>query len=971
MSFRPTAQQRKAIEAPLGPVLVVAGPGAGKTACLIGRIAHLIGAGLVPAQRICAVTFTNKAAEEIATRLVETLGHRGDEVRRGTIHALCVDILREHASQAGLKAGFGIADEDYQATVLRQMGQGKRARQLLGLFGRHRLQARPLTPGDAALFREYEGRLRRRGIVDFDDLIVLTLRLFDAHPAAADAVAGRWSYLLVDEFQDVNAAQYAILRRLARPHGNFFAVGDDEQSIFSWAGADPRVLERFRTDYGIGAPIVLDRNHRTTQQIFSVARRLVAGNPSLFEKELTASRLSRFAVTAHGFPDDDAETEWILADLAADLAAHNAEHPDEPLGWGDCAVLYRKHEVGDRLESRFIQGGVPCRLAKGRPLADDRVIGHVIAALRLVRDPTDTAAAEQYARSVLPPHLMERVQAELDGETPFLLAVRDLASAMRKDPESRKLWRLFYAVENLAALGRKHRHLAALVDELLVGGVGTFRNALEDRHDELVDPLSSPGAAVLAGRLQAALSAKSRVVLEPMGGLEFPLRGMLAGAGFRLAGYLSEVEQAELDDVRLGPADAGPDGLALTLFKALQVVQTAGLGGAMERYVTFDLETTDLDITACDIVEIAAVRVEQGVEMDRFSSLVRPERPIHPRAQETHGISADDVREAPVFAEVWPRFRDFVGDLPLVAHNAQHFDIPVLRRLAEPLGGADRYRVFDTLPLARALSGDSATLPALAERFGIDTGRSHRALDDAVTLVGVYEALERRRVLRSRKTALVNILPHLGVALVLDPRRRDTEEVGILFEKARIQALGRFSDALELYDAERRRTGMSCPPVEQVVESLGGKRLMEKLRAEPEASRKYPAAVARLATLIEQGPDEDLDAAIGRFLERVALSTSRGADVDPHRVNLLTLHSTKGLEFSRVYVVGVEDEQVPGWIPPGEDVEHAVQEARRLLYVGMTRARERLVLTRVDRRAGRPAGGSRFLEEMGLPAARA
>jgi DNA polymerase III epsilon subunit family exonuclease len=626
--------------------------------------------------------------------------------------------------------------------------------------------------------------------------------------------------------------------------------------------------------------------------------------------------------------------------------------------------------VGDRLETRLLREGIPCRLAKGRPLSDDRVIGHVIAALRLVRDPADAAAAEQFARSVLPPHLLERVQAEADGETPFLLAVRDLAQAMRRDPEAKKLWRLFYAIENLAALRRKHRRLDALVDEVLVGGVGTFRNALEDRHEELTDPAAVPGAAALAERLTAARSARSRLVLEPMGGLEIPVRGMLFGAGYRLVSYAAEVEQAELDDVRLGPGDAGPDGLALTLFKALQAVQTAGLEGAMERYVTFDLETTDLDVSSCEIVEIAAVRVERGKEVERFASLVRPERAIHPKAQETHGISADEVKDAPAFDAVWPRFRAFVGDLPLVAHNAQRFDVPVLRRMAEPLGGTGELRVFDTLPLAHALSGDSAKLEALAERFGVDTGRAHRALDDAVTLVGVYEELERRRALRSRKTALVNILPHLGLAFALDPRRRDTDEVGILFDKARIQTLGRFSDALEVYEAERRRTGISCPAAEQLVDPLGGKRLMEKLRAEPDPSRKYPEAVARLAALIEQEPGDDLDGAIERFLERVALSTSQGAEVDPHRVNLLTLHSTKGLEFSRVYIVGVEDELLPGWVAQGEDVAQATQEARRLLYVGMTRAKDRLVLTRVDRRAGRPAGGSLFLEEMGLEARR-
>jgi DNA polymerase III epsilon subunit family exonuclease len=959
MPFGPTRQQRKAIEAPLGPVLVVAGPGAGKTACLIGRIGHLVANGIVPAERICAVTFTNKAAEEIIARLHEALGARAEQLRLGTIHALCADVLREYAEAAGLKPGFGIADEDYQRTVLRQMGQGRRAGELLRLFGRRQLMGAALTPGDERLFAEYQRQLRRRNLVDFDDLIVLTGGLFRTRPSIADAVAGRWDYLLVDEFQDVTVTQYAILRRLAAPHGNFFAVGDDEQSIFSWAGADPRVLQRFQRDYDIASPVLLDTNHRTTQQIFGVARRLLEVNPSLFQKDLTASRMSLHEVKAYALADDDEEATWVIGDIQADRAAAK-------LGWGDYAILYRRHEVGDRLEARLVKAGIPCRLAKGHPLAEDAVIGYVIAALRLVRDPLDAAAAEQFARRVLPPHLLERVQAEVGEGPEFLRAVRDLAAAMARDPESKKLWRLVFQVENLASLRHKHRRLESLVDELLAERVGRYRNALEERHEELADPGEVPGAAPLAARLLEAQGRKARIVLERMGGLEIGLRGMLFGAGHRLVYYADEVVQAELDDLRLGPQDAGPDGLAVTLFKALQHEHARDLGGAMERYVTFDLETTDVDADSCDIIEIAAVRVEHGRAVATFHSMVRPTRRITQGARRTHGIGEEEVAQAPRFAEVWPAFRAFVGTDTLVAHNAQRFDVPVLRRHASPLGGAEELRIFDTLPLARSLSGDSARLEALAERFGIERARAHRALDDARTLVGVYEELERRRVARSRRTALVSLLPYLGVSLALDARRRDTDEVRLLFERSRIPALGRYSDALEFYDAERRRTTMPSPSLEEVIERLGGRRLMEKLQEVPDAARRYPAAIARLATLVEQRDDEGLELAIGRFLERVALSASQGAEVDPHRVNLLTLHSTKGLEFSRVYVVGVEDEQIPGFFDRDRDQEAQVQEARRLLYVGMTRAKDRLVLTRVDRRGGRAGGGSRFLEEMRL-----
>ena len=268
----PLPQQRAAIEAPLGPVLVVAGPGAGKTFCLIGRVGHLIDVLGFPPVRICAVTFTNKAAEEIAVRLRRTLGDRAEEVTRGTLHALCLGILREHAEAAGLRKGFGVADEQYQRIVLRRLNVHlKRRGMLLTLFSRRRLQQYRLTAADEQLYRDYAVYLARRNMLDFDDLIAATRALFRQHSAVADAVARRWDYLLVDEFQDLSPAQYEILKRLAGPHGNFFAVGDDEQSIFSWAGADPRLLARFREDLAIEKPVVLDRNCRCSHQIFLYA----------------------------------------------------------------------------------------------------------------------------------------------------------------------------------------------------------------------------------------------------------------------------------------------------------------------------------------------------------------------------------------------------------------------------------------------------------------------------------------------------------------------------------------------------------------------------------------------------------------------------------------------------------------------------------------------------------------------------
>jgi len=920
MSFTPLPQQRRAIEAPLGPVLVVAGPGAGKTFCLIARIERLIANGVDP-HRICAVTFTNRAAEELARRLTHDVG-------RGTIHAFCLALLREFAADAGLKRGFGVADEPYQKVILSRLHVPlDRRGQLLTLFSRHRFQGYRLTDGDARLFREYVSWLRARNMVDFDELIT------KAEPLAG-RVADRWDYLLVDEFQDVNAVQYDLLKRLAEPHGNFFAVGDDEQSIFAWTGADPYVLERFRRDYDV-VPVILDKNRRCSRQIFETARRVLAQNPQIFQKQLTADRESPYEVVAHAFRDEHDEATWLLDDVRADRTSSG-------LSWGDYAILYRKHRLGEHIEGRLLRAGIPCRLARGRSLIEDEVIGYVIAALRVVRNPDDPAAMHTFARCVLSEHFLQEVEAALSENADFLVSARTLAGRRpAKDPDTRKLWRLIYQLENLRALPRSHGTLPAVIEEILSQTVGPYRNKLEERHDELTDPATWPEAVQLAEKMQQGAD----ISFAPRGGVEIALRGMMAAAGFR----------------RLPATPSGTviDADALTVFKALQLLEGGRLDTTLDRYVTFDFETTDNDAATCGVVEIGAARVVNGEIGDRFHSMVNPYRPISPKATAVHGYTDADVAAAPPFHEVFTQFRAFVGCDVLIAHNGMKFDVPVLRRLAAGQRGIESLTFYDTFPLVRSLTQDSPKQVDIAHRFGIDVGRAHHALDDAITLAHVYRELQKLRAVRARKAVLSNVLDYLGLALALESRPPSPESQ-LLFSIGRYRTLGRYSDALEFYAASRTDND---PTLDEVIARLGGRGLMTKLRSQRDPSQRYATAVARLNTLVSEGT---LEESIDLLLERVALSTSEGVELAPDRVNLLTLHSTKGLEFSRVYILGVEDYELPGYQAATNRITDEIEEARRLIYVGMTRARDRLVLTRVARRFGRDAGGSAFLEEMGL-----
>ena len=968
--FLPTQRQREAIEAPLGPLLVLAGPGAGKTFCLIERIRHLIEQHRVEPSRICAVTFTNKAAEEIAERLRETLGERAKEIKGGTLHALCAELLREHGEWIGVRRGFGIADEEYQKDVLRRQGVPEKRRSwLLTRFGLHRVRGVTLVPDDLGLFERYRAYLAHRNLLDFDDLVVRAAELLRTYDEVATAVATRWDHLLVDEFQDLNPKQYAVVRRLAQGHQQLFAVGDDEQSVFSWTGAEPRVLLELVNDFRLeGAQtVVLDENRRTAKQIFQPARLLLQNNPSLFEgKLLRADRSSEHPVAALQFADEHAEARWLLADLRADQSGSG-------LPWGEYGVLYRRHEIGEALEAELVSQGIPCRLASGRALQDDRVVRYLVAALRVIADPDDELRQEAFVRVVLPATLWNGLVAEAERKRePLLLCLRRIAKRLgKKNEDAKKLSRADYALRNFPALARKHSGLAGLVEELLSQRVGTYRTVLEDLQDELSDPQADPAVVALADRLRGALHARRRVWLNRDGGLELALSGLLLKGGVTSVGYLGGREPPREEDVVLERDAGGRSGLALGVFKALQLVHASALEDAFQDFVAVDVETTDRDVSSCEIIELGAVKVKAGSITGCYHQLVRPSGPISEAARQVHGISDDMLLGQPTLAEIWPAFRAFCGAEVVVAHNGYGFDFPILRRAGDALPEGGEFLTYDSLPLARDLHPGSRKLGDLAHAFGVSLDQAHRAHEDARALAEVFLRLQTEKLARARKTALAHLLDYLGLALALSDPATLTEEAKTLGRVARAFALGRYSDCLEHYRLERTAPeAFDAPSLDLVIRRLGGRRRLEQYRKAKRAGDRYPAAMARLRRLLEAVPGGSLAEQLRAFLDRVALSRSDASEKDPEltrRVNLLTLHSTKGLEFSRVYIVGAEDAQLPGIDRDGRaPPEDELQEARRLLYVGMTRAKDRLVLTRAERRGELPTGGYRFLSEMGF-----
>lgn len=964
----PSESQRQAIEADFGPVLVLAGPGAGKTYCLAERIRYLVQARGADPARICAFTFTNKAAGEIATRLARHLGPRASHVKGGTIHAFCAELLRAHGDKVGVKAGFGIADEDYQRAALRRLGVPARWQGgVLGRFAGARFRGEVLMNKDEEWFVRYERFMAKRNMVDYDTLVVKAAELMTEFEEIADSVRARWDHVLVDEFQDLNRKQYAIIRSLAWTHRSLFGVGDDEQSIYSWTGADPKVFRDFANDFeivGSERQISLRENRRCPREYFALARKLVDYNPTLFTSRLhaTPEKSTSFPVAVYAFDTEKEEMAWVVEDIRRDRDAHGHR-------WGDVALLYRTNRIGDQAESAFLNAGVPVRLARGRALSEDPVVCYVIAALRVIAKPDDLVHKENFLSTVLPRTLIDsaRAVAEENGER-----VVDRLDKMGKtlpteDSDGRKIRRGFSALRNLGALGSRYMAIVPLVNELLSQRVGEYKSVLDEYHHDLGDPAKNGEVVALAARLRRAQTG-GRIRIARLGGAEIAMKAVLLAAGFR------EVDlggpQPGPTVVSIGGEETPSLGPMLGLFKAAQLIVSEGFTNAFADFTAVDIETTGRDTATAQVVEIAAVRVRSGKVVEEFVTLVKPRVAIEPGATATHGISEAEVATAPHFEEIWERFRQFCGKDVLVAHNGNQFDFPIIRRQVADLDlqGVEQFTTYDTLPLARELFEGSAKLEDLAKILGVDAGQSHRALDDTRALAHVFLGMNDRKVEKARKTALAGSLDFLGLGLALSNPRLLVEEAALLADKLRVYPLGPHSEALDFYHRERERgDDHSLATREEVIELLGGLDLKGRLETQRDAMQRYPIAMSRMRGLLETCSVGTLPEQIGAFLEKASLS-SRPSEAEPakERVNLLTLHATKGLEFSRVYIVGVEDSQFVGSNPNRPPARSEVEESRRILYVGMTRAEDRLVMTRVARREGEPTGGHQFLDEMGL-----
>lgn len=393
-------RQREAVECLEGPLLIMAGAGSGKTKVLVSRIANLLAHG-VPPYRILAITFTNKAAKEMKERTEKLIGPMAKNVWLGTFHSFCARLLRFEADNlAGYQRNFVIYDESDAAALIKQClkemnldDKQYRPRDVKGAISgaKNRLMS-PGAMGDAAVnfhqkkisevYELYQEKLKKNNAMDFDDLLMVTVDLLKNNKEVRERYQERYQYILIDEYQDTNGAQYRITRSLVGPARNICVVGDSDQSIYGWRGADMQNILGFEKDYREAKVILLEQNYRSTRTILEAANAVIANNETRKPKKLWTENTGGEKITAYKAADERDEANFIIREVTR-------QHTLFRVSYGDMAVLYRTNAQSRVIEEGFLKAGIAYTMVGGLRFYDRKEIKDLLAYLRMIFNPAD------------------------------------------------------------------------------------------------------------------------------------------------------------------------------------------------------------------------------------------------------------------------------------------------------------------------------------------------------------------------------------------------------------------------------------------------------------------------------------------------------------------------------------------------------------------------------------------------------
>jgi DNA helicase-2/ATP-dependent DNA helicase PcrA len=489
--------QAAAVRHANGPCLIFAGAGSGKTRVLTHRIAYLLGELDVAPDRILAVTFTNKAAGEMKSRLERMVGAQARDLWVGTFHSMCVRMLRRDGAKAGISSNFAIIDDADQRSLVkeiiadldydeRQLTPGaclseisKAKNALIWPEQYHEKNTSFLGERFGNVYAEYERRLSESNSLDFDDLIVRTIHLFENDEAVRTKWQKKFQYILVDEYQDVNFAQYRLIALLGDKHKNVTVVGDDDQSIYSWRGSDYRMILRFEQDFHGAKVFTLEENYRSTQSILDAANALVSNNKHRQTKNLFTSRAEGEKITAFGADTERSEARYVVEKIK--------ELVREGSAYRDFLILYRTNAQSRVFEEALIAEGIPYRVVGGVGFYARAEIKDVVAYLRYIENPADAIAFKRIVnvprRSIGQQTLASLVTAANQAKLSVGQAIFDKELLKRAVPKKTKeLERFAELIENLRERAKDYS-----IADLLVAVMEESGYVRELRNEDTAD----------------------------------------------------------------------------------------------------------------------------------------------------------------------------------------------------------------------------------------------------------------------------------------------------------------------------------------------------------------------------------------------------------------------------------------------------------------------------------------------------
>lgn len=982
---RPDRDQVAVITAePDRAILLEAGPGSGKTRTLIGRISYLLARSWARPDEIVAVTFTNKAAHELQEHVERRLEDQARRLIVGTFHALAHRILRRHASVVGVDPRFTVCDELLQEDMLRHalqscgLSQYADAAFLSSL--RSAFSACKRARHDPAeckghhafptVAEVYQALLRRHNMLDFDDLILYASKVLYEEAEIATVWRRDHPWLFVDEFHDIDPAQYQFVQLLAPPGSpTVMAVVDEHQSIYRWRGSDRTLLARFCREYRPRS-YTLARNYRSGRRVVEMCDWLL--RRSAGRRQSAWPRRGQGFVERWWHADEQQESEALVAEI-------NRLVQEEGHTLGEIALLYRTHRTGERLEQLLVQRQIPLQRIQRQPffaqpdvlelrrylqaavyVADE----FLAAALNFPRIVADELTMIQLRRVAARREMtlikLMRVVGECEELGPatrrqvgeFLRLIEEELAPFTREPLRRINDRLFRVLDRRRSPFRQSdlEGLRAFVNFFNVDHlVLPLQRALAQKQPiQIVASESLDGhcAALILRHLLEVFFSRPLAIES----LDAPLRpgALRLVCGASQEGALNVTER-DAGSIRY-PATISAWRLAAAVLIACETAPRSEI-------VAFDLETTGLNPRYDRPVELAAQRLRAlKPSDDGFECLVHPGRSIPIEASNVHGIFPEDVRHAPHVDAVFPAYLDYLGDAILLGHNVE-FDLRFLVSSAQRLGRAPlRNPVVDTMALARRLFPEAPgySLEALVGFLKLPPGPFHRAMADVRHTVHLFQRLWQEHRLDQQLHVLVECLPLVGAVLVA--QQNEAGENGLL-----VEAAGRVL-----------RRHPRFPWLDSWLAALPG-HLRAPLAAHITtlARRSLPATAddQKWAGLREQwerhcdqflrlGSEESLQA----FLAYTAL-IQREPDIDSvgDRLQLMTIHAAKGKEFRTVFLVGLEAGTIPFHRATSRE---EAEEERRVCYVGMSRARERLYLLGCAQRDGWARDFSPFWNEL-------